>query len=143
MVAAVESGDSRIIAVQATFLDSASGRKASVAKPRWMFGTLANGAVRTGPIADVVGLAEGIEDALAVRYLTGVPCWACLGGTRMDSVWIPPAVKHLHVFADDDNTGRKSIDDIIDKHQHLRIDIRLPPEGFKDWGEVAMERAPA
>jgi len=41
-----------------------------------------------------------MEDALAVYQLYRIPCWACVGASRMAGVWIPDQVNELIVFAD-------------------------------------------
>jgi len=143
MVAAVHAPDRSVIAVQATYLRSGDGRKAPVSSPRLSFGSLGSGAVRLFKADEVLGLAEGTEDALAAQHLTGVPCWACIGATRMHRVWIPPAVRTLHIFADDDEAGSRAAERTARLNRHLRVEKRLPPLGFKDWAEVAMERTPA
>lgn len=69
VVAAVQGLAGNITAVQLTFLTS-DGAKASLAEPRWTYGALGEGAVRLGPSADALGIAEGIEDALAASQLS-------------------------------------------------------------------------
>lgn len=105
-------------------------------------GDAARGVHRTDLAGELIS-SEGVEDALAVRHLTRVPCWACIGAARMHRVWIPPLpVRSLHIFVDDD-AGRKAADRTAKLNRQLRVKIRFPPEGFKDWAEVAMERTPA
>lgn len=141
MVAALQTADRHVIAVQATFIEPATTRKATLDPPRWTFGRhLGTGAVRFGAASDVLGLAEGSESALAAQHLTGIPCWASLGAQRYDKVSIPPTVRTLHLFADDDDAGRKAADRAAHLNRNLTVEIRLPPDGFQDWGDVAMER---
>lgn len=145
LLAAVQSSAGRVVALQATYLES-DGRKVALTPPRWTFGDLGEGAVRLGPPSDgMLGLAEGTEDALAAMKLTGVTCWASLGAGRMARVALPTSVRELHVFADDDEAGRAATARLVEHHVCLgrRVHVRLPPEGFKDWAEVAAERAPA
>jgi hypothetical protein len=44
----------------------------------------------------------------AVRHErgTGVPCWACLGAQRLGKLTLAVSVREVHIFADDDDTGR-------------------------------------
>lgn len=145
LLAAVQAPDRRVIAVQATWL-SPDGSKALPATPRWTFGTIGEGAVRLGA-ASGLGLAEGLEDALAVSQLSQLSqlsqpsqlaCWACLGAARMHRVRIPDGVSELHIFADDDEAGRAAAERTarIQRDAGRRVLVRLPPVGFKDWGEV-------
>ena len=142
MIAGVQAPDGRIIAAQVTLLDPSGTRKADVPVPRRAVGRLGLGAVRLGLVSNDLGLAEGVEDALAAIQLTGMPTWACLGAGRMHRVEIPPSVKTLHVFADDDVPGREAAEKTATRHaqEGRRVHIRRPPEGIKDWAEAA-ERA--
>lgn len=52
-----------------------------------------------------VGIAEGLETAMAVRRLYGVPCFAALGAKFLGS-WLPPVwIRELIIFADSDKPG--------------------------------------
>ena len=70
MVAAVQRPDGKIIAVQHTWV-TRHGEKALASPPRITTGALGTGAVRLGPAAEVMGLAEGVETALSAMQLTG------------------------------------------------------------------------
>jgi putative DNA primase/helicase len=145
LLAAVQDGDRRVVAVQATWL-STDGCKALPDMPRWTFGTIGNGAVRLGAASERLGLAEGVEDALAVSQLSqlsqGAPpelsCWACLGAARMHRVRIPDTVSEIHIFADDDGPGLNAANRTARAHQAAgrRVAVRLPPPGVKDRGEL-------
>jgi putative DNA primase/helicase len=140
--AAVQRPDDSVSAVQLTYLDP-SGRKAAVSPVRRTVGVLGDGAVRLGIAGERLGLAEGVEDALAASQLSQLPCWASLGAGRMHRVAVPPKVRELHIFADDDGAGRAAAECTADLHRHLgrRVVLRLPPPGFKDWGEVVQQRS--
>ncbi len=137
LIAAVHLADHTIGAVQLTYLSS-SGTKAAISPARRTIGSLADGAVRVGVGGARLGIAEGVEDALAASQLSGIACWACLGAARMDRVAIPREVGELHVFADDDDPGRGAAERTADRHRQLgrRVVLRFPPPSFKDWGEV-------
>ena len=60
------------------------------------------------PDGDELGITEGVEDALAVRALTGLPCWAALSaGGMADLRGIPAWIRNVTVFADADEVGRR------------------------------------
>src|SRR3546814_3055409 len=64
------------------------------------------GAVRLfDPVEGRLGLAVGIESALAAKALTQIPCWASLGNERFGLVSIPESVRELHLFVDHDAGG--------------------------------------
>src|SRR3546814_17120318 len=74
--------------------------------PKRALGSLASGAVRLfDPVEGRLGLAEGIESALAAKALTQIPCWASLGNERFGLVSIPESVRELHLFVDHDAGG--------------------------------------
>jgi phage/plasmid primase-like uncharacterized protein len=57
------------------------------------------------PEAGVLGLAEGLETALAVMQGTGYPVWSCLSASMMPQ-FVPPAGVHtLIIFVDVDRSG--------------------------------------
>jgi putative DNA primase/helicase len=138
LVAAVQAPDRQLTAVQLTFL-RAGGGKAEVFPVRWTIGQLGGGAVRLGPAERVLGIAEGTEDALAASQLSQVACWASLGSERMHRVFLPGSVRELHIFADDDGPGLRAAERTAEVHRDLgrRVLVRVPPKGFKDWGEIA------
>ncbi len=138
MIAAVQRpGDGKIIAVQRTLL-TWTGKKAAVSTPRKTLGALGHGAVRLAMATEVLGLAEGVEDALAAMQLSGVPCWACLGANRMNRVAVPEHVRELHIFADDDEPGRLGAERTAERHcaEGRRVVLRLPPIGLKDFTDI-------
>ena len=139
MVAAVQAPDRRLIAVQVTALHPQSDRKFADKNSRRIHGTQGTGAVRLASAGAELGLAEGIEDALGAIQLTQVPCWACLGAARMHRVDIPASIRTVHIFADDDEPGRAAAERTAARHfqDGRRVIVRLPPEGLKDWGDVA------
>ncbi|SEG88332.1 DUF7146 domain-containing protein [Marinobacterium lutimaris] len=57
------------------------------------------------PVGGVLGLAEGLETALAVIQGAGVPVWSCLSASMMPQ-FVPPAGVHtLLIFVDIDRSG--------------------------------------
>jgi putative DNA primase/helicase len=141
MVAGLQASDRRVVAVQITYLDPRGHKKAQVSTPRRTIGKMHDGAVRLGPAGDVLGLAEGVETALAAMQLSGVPCWACLGSQRMARVTILDCVRELHIFGDNDEPGRIAAEQAAKAHAHRRVVVRFPPDGFGDYADVAADMA--
>lgn len=69
-------------------------------------GAMSDGAVRLASPGAILGLAEGVESAIAASMLFCTPTWAVCGAARLGRVWIPPIVKRLYVFGDNGKAGR-------------------------------------
>jgi putative DNA primase/helicase len=143
LIAAVQAPERHIIAVQKTLIDPRGDRKAQVRIPRQTMGALGWGAVRLGAATHTLGIAEGIEKALAAMQLFHVPCWASLGAARMHRVWIPDTVSTLHIFADNDDAGRAAAERTAHAHRHRKVLLRFPPEQLKDWDDILLARTAA
>jgi hypothetical protein len=143
LVVAVQGPTREITAVQVTYLRPSDGTKAPVSQPRLTFGILGRGAARLARATEVLGLSEGTEDAMAAMVATGCPCWATLGAGRMHCITVPDSVTELNLFADDDVSGREAVARTARIHRLAgrTVVTRLPPEGFKDWGELALARS--
>ena len=141
MVAAVQCPAGKVIAVQQTFL-TWDGRKLPTANPRITTGALGLGAVRLAPVTDILGLAEGIETALSAMQMTGFPCWSVLGAQRLGKIAIPPSVRHVHIFADADEPGRRAADAAAERFTRAGAHVRLrwPPEPYGDWNDFLQAR---
>jgi putative DNA primase/helicase len=138
MIAAVQRPrDGRVMAVQRTALTWA-GTKTSTSTPRVTMGALGYGAVRLAKATYVLGLAEGVEDALAAIQVSGLPCWVALGAGRLHRVAVPSTVRELHVFADDDEAGRIAAERAAARHcaEGRRVVLRFPPTGIKDYADI-------
>ncbi len=137
MVAAVQAPDRRVVAIHRTFLTE-YGTKATVSTPKMALGPLGAGAVRLAKAGSLLGLAEGIEDALAAMQLCDLPCWASLGGARLARVDLPPEVREVHIFADGDDAGREAAEKAVRRFRREGLEARafLPPDGCKDMNEA-------
>jgi len=105
LIAAVTM-DHGLVGIHRTFLNPLRPAMPPFANPKRALGSLASGAVRLfEPVDGRLGLAEGIESALAAKALTQIPCWASLGNERFGLVSIPESVRELHLFIDHDAGG--------------------------------------
>jgi hypothetical protein len=143
LVAAVSAPNGEVVAVQQLALNCETGRKAAIRHPRRTTGALGGGAVRLASVGGILGLAEGIETALSAQELFGTPCWAALGARRLARVVLPPEVREVQIFGDNDATGRIAAMRAIEVFTaaRLRARLRFPPEGFSDWNDYAQSRA--
>ena len=61
----------------------------------------------------VLAVAEGVEDALAYRELSGIPTWAALSAGNMANLVLPARFREVHVVADGDAAGLESADRLV------------------------------
>jgi putative DNA primase/helicase len=137
MVAGVQRLDGKVVAVQQTILTS-KGTKAAIAVPKKTTGALGNGAVRLGPAAEILGVAEGVETALSAQTMAEIPVWSSLGASRLHRVELPPIVRELHIFGDNGEPGRAAAQRTSEVHMALgrRVVLRFPPDGLKDFSDL-------
>lgn len=139
LLAAVRDG-SGLVAVHRTFLDPRSARLADLPLPKRALGRLGQGAVRLRPPREgTLGLAEGIESAMAATQLRGIPCWATLGTERFARVALPPTVRRLILFLDNDAGGRRA--ERLAREAHRGgpdIEARYPEAAGADWNDVLL-----
>ncbi|WP_240700516.1 MULTISPECIES: DUF7146 domain-containing protein [Sphingobium] len=138
LIAAVREGH-RIVAIHRTFLDPVAALKANdLADPRMMLGRPGRGAVQLAPATTTLGLAEGIETALAAMHLHRIPVWATLGAERAAHVLLPSRLERLVLLFDRDVAGWKANRQIRLAHQHtgLKVFSPWPPVPHNDWADV-------
>lgn len=110
------------------------------------FRVLEGSAIRLCEAKEVLGVAEGIETALAVMQLFGVPCWATANAYLMEEFIPPKGITKVLIFADKDRseTGIEAAKKLACRlrSQSIEVEIKLPkaeiPEGKKgiDWLDV-------
>lgn len=139
MVAVVRAPNGSGASLHRTYLGN--GCKADVSSPRRMMaGTITKGsAIRLGQAAPVLGIAEGIETALAVTRDFGVPCWAAsTAGMLADFAW-PEATAKLLIFGDADEkyAGQAAAYRLAHRaataRHPLTVEVHLPPVIGEDW----------
>jgi hypothetical protein len=99
--------------------------------------------VRLAGAAEVMGLAEGIETGLSAKIMADVPVWVSLGCQRLDRVELPPCVRTVHIFADNDAPGRAAADRTAEVHRRLgrNVMIRFPDGDLKDYNDLLLADA--
>lgn len=144
MLAKVVSPDGKAVNVHRTRL-TPHGDKAEGNVRLLMEGEFPGGsAVRLAPPTDTLGIAEGIETALAASILFGVPVWALLVAQNLAKFREPEGVTRVIVFGDhDDNyTGQAAAYACANRLAiaKVEVDVRLPDGKGADWNDVLMAR---
>ena len=158
LLAAVVDARGRFLTVHRTWLERQSdGRvlKAPVAEPKKVYGPckgstirLARGASgkpwKDAPPGDVLGLTEGIEDALS--YAVAVPehrVAAALNVGNLAHVKLPPTIGTVIIAADNDVPGSPA-DQTLQRAiarflaQGRQVRIARPPAGVKDLNALLL-----
>lgn len=107
MLAQVRGPKGEALGVHRTFLRPDGSGKAEVAPAKMMLGASAGGAVRFGPDARVIALAEGIETALSIVRGSRLTVWACLSTSGLKGCVLPPLpiAGVVVIAADHDEAG--------------------------------------
>lgn len=152
MLAAVTSPQGELISVHRTFITEA-GHKAPVPTVKKLCpsaGPMAGATIKlctpaTRPDGRIgVGIAEGIETAVAASILFGVPVWAGVSAHGLASFTPPPAVRNVYIFADNDvsQTGQKAAAQLAERltRQGFTARIHTPPAIGSDWADELIAR---
>lgn len=158
LLAKIVAPDERSGNIQRTYLRE-PGLKAEVPGDKarkMMAGPIpAGGAVRLAPEAPVMGVAEGVETALAAALIHGIPVWATLSTAGLLRFEPPKVCVKLVVFGDRDENfaGLASAGALAHRlctrpHKQggpLECEVRVPESGAadqpwlankKDWNDV-------
>lgn len=147
MVAPLVGADGRLLALHRTYL-AADGRKAAVSQPRKLTGAagyLSGSCIPLHkPVRGALGIAEGIETALAAWAGSGVPVVAAYSAGNLAAWRWPSDVSRVIVFGDNDEAGRAAAFELRNraKAAGLRCEILTPSEEGQDWNDVWAARGP-
>lgn len=162
MVAAVQDSEGRCCNIHRTYLGQ-DGRKAEIAATdgaaldvkKLMPGVGArSSAIRLASGAPGhLGVAEGIETALAAQVFAQTPTWSVVSTSGMRSFFVPEWVTTLTVFADNDHPDRQGKrpgfeaahalaqrDDVARRvaERSLRVLVRTPSRPGSDIADLLM-----
>lgn len=97
------------------------------------------GAIRLFEPTGIMGIAEGIETALACFKLTGIPTWAAYSANLLEQFEPPEECKHLIIFGDNDMnfTGHKVSFSLANRLslKGLDVEVRIPELPGTDWAD--------
>lgn len=138
MVSIMRDIEGRGVTVHRTYL-TAAGEKANVDPvKKFMAGKRLNGAaVRLSRITECIGLAEGIETALAASIRFGMPVWAATNAALLEHFTPPAGVKAVWIFGDNDSswTGQAASFMLAKRlaRDGFDVDVSIPEAKDTDW----------
>lgn len=139
MLALVSMPDGKPSTMHRTWLDG-KGSKAPVDEPKKvMAGTIKTGSIRLAPMAECLGVAEGIETALRASVLFDIPVWAAISAGGMRDWEAPEGLRHLIVFGDNDEnfTGQTAAYSLANRLslKGIKTEVRIPAKVGTDWAD--------
>jgi putative DNA primase/helicase len=117
------------------------GKKAAVDMPKKTLGKLdASCAIRLFPAKEVLGVAEGIETAIAASRIYKIPFWALISAGQMERFEYPKSIRRLIVCGDNDKkfTGQKSAFSLAHRAamKGLEVECLMPEQVGTDFADV-------
>jgi putative DNA primase/helicase len=141
MVSVIRAPDGTGLTLHRTYL-TLDGQKASVEPAKKMMPgkRLNGGAVRLSLVQEVLGLAEGIENALEACRRFSVPVWAATNAVLLEQFVPPEGVRKLIVFGDLDSsfTGQAAAYSLAKRlhREKYEVEVVLPDQVDKDWCDL-------
>jgi putative DNA primase/helicase len=140
MLARLQYPDGTGASIHRTYLTE-DGHKAPVPQPKKIMAgkSLKTAAVRLSEVETTLGIAEGLETALAASIRFGVPVWAATSAALLES-WVPPTgVERVLIAGDNDAsfTGQSAAFGLARRlaQKGLAVEVQIPGEIGHDWAD--------
>ncbi len=143
MLAIISDIGGKPVTMHRTYLGD--GKKAEIDSPRELMpGKLPDGSsVRLGDAMPLLGIAEGIETALAASRIHKIPVWAAINATMLEKWEPPPETASVVIFGDNDRNyrGQKAAYTLAYKLsiKGCATQVIIPDKIGYDWNDVLME----
>jgi putative DNA primase/helicase len=147
MLGAVTSPEGVLVGLHRTYISKA-GMKAPVPCPKKLSrtsGLLAGASIKLHEPSVIngkltLGVAEGIETALACHLASGIPTWSCVSAPGVKSFQWPGGLQSLVVFADHDahGVGQSAARELAGRAVAAGLECRvlIPEIVGNDWLDV-------
>ncbi|HET9055067.1 MAG TPA: toprim domain-containing protein [Cyclobacteriaceae bacterium] len=150
MLTVFMGADNIALTMHRTYLD-ADGNKLKIEKSKKMLPVLRKmngGACRLFPLDErkKLGIAEGIETAIAASEYFGVPVWAATNANMLECFEPPNGLRELLIFGDNDQsyTGQKSAYVLANKaivqKKIPNVSVHIPDVPGEDWADVVVKQ---
>lgn len=145
MVSPIVATDGRTVALHRTYLTAEGGKAPvpTVKKLTAAAGPLAGAYIPLHkPLRGCIGIAEGIETALAAWCLSTVPTVAAYCAGNLAAWQWPVGLQRLVIFADADKAGREAAEALRARalSRYLRCSVVAPGDDGADWCDVWARR---
>jgi len=141
IISAIRNPLGSLIGVHRIFLSGNTYDKAEVTPNKMILGNCKGGAVMLTPRGDseILGLAEGIETAMAAHILNpDIPVWSVLSTAGLTSFEPVKGVNQYKIFADNDKPGIDAANKLKNKLAKVgcSVTIVIPStDGCKDFND--------
>jgi putative DNA primase/helicase len=148
LIGIVQAPDGSNATLHRTYLEhNGSGKAEAMLSPRKIMpGSVPDGsAIRLSDwVPGPIGIAEGIETALAASILFEIPVWAAINSTMLEK-WIPPeGAEDITIFGDNDaafggqaSAYRLAHNLAVKKHD---VCVKIPDIIGQDWNDVLLAK---
>ncbi len=128
MIGGVQGVNGTMVGVHRTFLCRDGTAKATVSDAKMTLGPIGGGAVRFGPAAQRLAVAEGIETALSIaQACPDLSVWSGISTSLMRRLLLPPQVREVVLCVDGDEAGDKAARHLAERFASEGRAARIAP----------------
>lgn len=144
MVGLFKRSDGKPESYHLTYLDGAG--KAPLKVPRKVMTPvtgISGCAIRLYPAEPHIGIAEGIETAMAAHTIYGLPVWSVYSTAGMESFVPPELVKRVTIYADNDPhfAGQSAAYSCAKRLHAMGVECSVEIPEDKDWNDYLRRTA--